>query len=293
MDQKQQFLIETLTKGRDSLKKLQYLLRRKVNDDDGTGSVEDLLTEIMGSFSVGVSMLNSRDSDQFLGVPASPIIDQVPEVDPGKKQAKGVKERRGCYKRRRTSDSRVEISSTIQDAYQWRKYGQKEILNSKYPRCYFRCTHKHVHGCKAVKQVQQLDDESNMFNITYFGYHTCPSPNSFSQHGLVLDFGDSKNHKNFSNNPSTITNVHTDPFVKQEVDSKVQTTENTSDNTSTANDDYSSTSNLVWNMNDHELLMGFDHEGSCGSTSSNSYLNMEFFNNGDFTTDYPLIDFTG
>jgi hypothetical protein len=30
--------------------------------------------------------------------------------------------------------TRVEKSSTPEDGFQWRKYGQKEILNSKYPR---------------------------------------------------------------------------------------------------------------------------------------------------------------
>ncbi|XP_071706142.1 WRKY DNA-binding transcription factor 70-like [Rutidosis leptorrhynchoides] len=283
MEQKQMNLIETLIKGRDSAQKLQNLRRQKVNLD-GSGSIEDLLMDILGSFSGGLSMLSSCDSDEIFGFPAS-TVDLVPKVDGGKKPAPGVKERRGCYKRRRTADSRVKIRSTIQDAYQWRKYGQKEILNSKYPRCYFRCTHKSVHGCKALKQVQQLEDDPNMFHITYFGYHTCPSPNSFSQHGIVLDFEESKNHQNFSNNPSTITNVNIDPLVKQEVDSKAQSTDNMSDNISTANDDYSSHANFVWDINDHEILMDFDHEGSCEST-------MNFFNNGDddLLTGMRLLD---
>ena len=40
-------------------------------------------------------------------------------------------------------------------------------------RSYFRCTHKFTQGCKATKQVQKLEPESKMFNITYIGNHTC------------------------------------------------------------------------------------------------------------------------
>lgn len=98
MEQKRKMFIDTLTKGRDSAKKLQNLRRRKVNLDESV-SAEDLLMEILGSFSGSLSMLNSCDSDEIFGIPARPV-DQVPEVDAGKKPASGVKERRGCYKRR-------------------------------------------------------------------------------------------------------------------------------------------------------------------------------------------------
>lgn len=190
---------------------------------------------------------------------------------------------------RKTGDSRVEISGTIVDGYAWRKYGQKEILNSKYPRCYFRCTYKPAHGCKAQRQVQKLDDGSDMYHITYFGHHTCPSPNSFPKHRAVLDFKDSKNQQYFSASPSTITNIPINPFVKQEVDSKAQSTD-VSDNVSSANEGHSAPP-LGWN----EVLrgefgasfMGFDHEEySSASTSSHSYLmDMDFINNG-FEFDY-------
>ncbi|XP_019052797.1 PREDICTED: probable WRKY transcription factor 41 [Nelumbo nucifera] len=59
------------------------------------------------------------------------------------------------------------------DGYTWRKYGQKEILGSKFPRSYYRCTHKSFYGCNAKKQVQRLDDDPNTFQVTYYGVHTC------------------------------------------------------------------------------------------------------------------------
>ncbi|KAH6762887.1 hypothetical protein C2S52_020320 [Perilla frutescens var. hirtella] len=60
-----------------------------------------------------------------------------------------------------------------EDGYTWRKYGQKEILGTKYPRSYYRCTHQKFYECPAKKQVQRLDDDPYMFEVTYRGTHTC------------------------------------------------------------------------------------------------------------------------
>nr|CAB3461176.1 unnamed protein product [Digitaria exilis] len=88
--------------------------------------------------------------------------------------------------------TRVEKRSSMEDGFIWRKYGQKEILGSKYPRLYFRCTYKDEHGCMARRQVQQSEDNPSVFLINYFGDHTCcrdddderPAP-------FVINFGSS------------------------------------------------------------------------------------------------------
>ncbi|KAI4989492.1 hypothetical protein ZWY2020_036809 [Hordeum vulgare] len=59
------------------------------------------------------------------------------------------------------------------DGYSWSKYGQKDILGSKHPRCYYRCVHKHDKGCQATKQVQRSDSDTQLFDIVYHGEHTC------------------------------------------------------------------------------------------------------------------------
>ncbi|CAL5074767.1 unnamed protein product [Urochloa decumbens] len=59
------------------------------------------------------------------------------------------------------------------DGHSWRKYGQKEILGAKYPRGYYRCTHRHSQGCAATKQVQRADEDPTLFDIVYLGDHTC------------------------------------------------------------------------------------------------------------------------
>ncbi|XP_019184460.1 PREDICTED: WRKY transcription factor 55-like isoform X2 [Ipomoea nil] len=60
-----------------------------------------------------------------------------------------------------------------EDGYTWRKYGQKEILGSRFPRAYYRCTHQKLYSCPAKKQVQRLDDNPFMFQVTYRSNHIC------------------------------------------------------------------------------------------------------------------------
>ncbi|KAG1338948.1 WRKY transcription factor 55 [Cocos nucifera] len=59
------------------------------------------------------------------------------------------------------------------DGYTWRKYGQKDILGSIFPRSYYRCTHKSYYGCDAKKQVQRLDEDPYTYEIKYCGTHSC------------------------------------------------------------------------------------------------------------------------
>ncbi|CAN1151428.1 WRKY transcription factor 55 [Linum perenne] len=60
-----------------------------------------------------------------------------------------------------------------EDGFTWRKYGQKEILGSRFPRGYFRCTHQKLYNCRAKKQVQRLDHDPDTYEVTYRAHHTC------------------------------------------------------------------------------------------------------------------------
>ncbi|KAF4392810.1 hypothetical protein CsatB_014902 [Cannabis sativa] len=82
-----------------------------------------------------------------------------------------------CHKRRknrfRKSIRVPAISSKIadipQDEYSWRKYGQKPIKGSPYPRGYYKCSS--VKGCPARKHVERARDDSNMLIVTYEWEH--------------------------------------------------------------------------------------------------------------------------
>ncbi|CAH8322895.1 unnamed protein product [Eruca vesicaria subsp. sativa] len=86
--------------------------------------------------------------------------------------------------RRRKKDGEIEtvlvaaarmgnMDTPPDDNYTWRKYGQKEILGSKFPRAYYRCTHEKLYKCPAKKQVQRLDEDPYTFCVTYRSSHTC------------------------------------------------------------------------------------------------------------------------
>ncbi|KAK9075404.1 hypothetical protein SSX86_003727 [Deinandra increscens subsp. villosa] len=218
---KRERLISELIKGRDSTMTLQNLLRRRFVDG-GLVLAEDLLNKILESFSDSLSKLCSSGE-------VCPACDQSTCSDNRREMVvSAVKDRRGCYKRRKRENSRVKIDDTIEDGYGWRKYGQKTILDANFPRCYYRCTHKDE-GCRALKQVQKLQDGPEMFQITYFGFHTCQNIKKQTQmfsdsedlSTFLLNFEDSRINQSPSS-PCTITDVHITPSLKQEEDSKAQ-----------------------------------------------------------------------
>ncbi|KAG2720443.1 hypothetical protein I3843_02G026900 [Carya illinoinensis] len=60
------------------------------------------------------------------------------------------------------------------DIWAWRKYGQKPIKGSPYPRGYYRCSSSK--GCLARKQVERNRSDPGMFIVTYTGEHNHPAP---------------------------------------------------------------------------------------------------------------------
>ncbi|WVZ99661.1 hypothetical protein U9M48_044924 [Paspalum notatum var. saurae] len=67
----------------------------------------------------------------------------------------------------------VKDMAPLDDGLSWRKYGQKDILGAKYPRAYFRCTHRHSQGCLATKHVQRADADPLLYDVVYHGAHAC------------------------------------------------------------------------------------------------------------------------
>lgn len=62
----------------------------------------------------------------------------------------------------------------LEDGYRWRKYGQKAVKNSPYPRSYYRCT---TQKCNVKKRVERSFQDPSIVITTYEGQHNhhCPA----------------------------------------------------------------------------------------------------------------------
>ncbi|KAI3796084.1 hypothetical protein L1987_38747 [Smallanthus sonchifolius] len=56
----------------------------------------------------------------------------------------------------------------LEDGYRWRKYGQKAVKNSPFPRSYYRCTNS---KCTVKKRVERSSEDPTTVITTYEGQH--------------------------------------------------------------------------------------------------------------------------
>ncbi|OEL25965.1 WRKY transcription factor 22 [Dichanthelium oligosanthes] len=103
--------------------------------------------------------------------PASPLARAHPS---GRQVAGGVPR---CKRRKNQVKKvvcQVPVDGSSSDVWAWRKYGQKPIKGSPYPRGYYRCSSSK--GCAARKQVERSRSDPNTFILTYTGEHNHAAP---------------------------------------------------------------------------------------------------------------------
>lgn len=91
---------------------------------------------------------------------------QVPAVSKFKKSKKN--------KNKSVVKKVTAVDGTLCDAWAWRKYGQKPIKGSPYPRSYYRCSSSK--GCSAKKQVEKNHLDPKVYLVTYTAEHNHPQP---------------------------------------------------------------------------------------------------------------------
>ncbi|ONK64797.1 uncharacterized protein A4U43_C07F30020 [Asparagus officinalis] len=72
----------------------------------------------------------------------------------------------------RTQPPAVVVDKPVDDGYNWRKYGQKQVKGSEYPRSYYKCTHP---NCPVKKKVER-SVEGQVTEIIYKGQHNHQKP---------------------------------------------------------------------------------------------------------------------
>ncbi|XAR72433.1 hypothetical protein NMG60_11019062 [Bertholletia excelsa] len=96
--------------------------------------------------------------------------------DGGESSKKGNKSKKKGEKKQREPRFAFMTKSEVdhlEDGYRWRKYGQKAVKNSPFPRSYYRCT---TQKCTVKKRVERSFQDPTVVITTYEGQHNHPIP---------------------------------------------------------------------------------------------------------------------
>uniref|UniRef100_A0A0D3HH39 WRKY domain-containing protein n=1 Tax=Oryza barthii TaxID=65489 RepID=A0A0D3HH39_9ORYZ len=90
---------------------------------------------------------------------------------------KQIQEKGACWDNLTVSQSvrkpNVSAKNSLSyDGYSWRKYGQKQVKGSEFPRSYYKCTHP---TCPVKRKVEMTPD-GRIAEIVYNGEHNHPKP---------------------------------------------------------------------------------------------------------------------
>ncbi|KAI5604992.1 hypothetical protein BDE02_01G321800 [Populus trichocarpa] len=87
-------------------------------------------------------------------------------------------------------------SMSSDDGYNWRKYGQKHVKGSEFPRSYYKCTHP---NCE-VKKLFERSHDGQITEIIYKGTHDHPKPQPSRRYasGSVLSMQEDRFDKSSS-----------------------------------------------------------------------------------------------
>ncbi|KAG9138383.1 hypothetical protein Leryth_001575 [Lithospermum erythrorhizon] len=92
----------------------------------------------------------------------------------------------------------------LEDGYRWRKYGQKAVKNSPFPRSYYRCTNS---KCIVKKRVERSSEDPTTVITTYEGQHSHHSI-GFPRGGLITHYEAPFLANDLNNNSSGFNNTH-------------------------------------------------------------------------------------
>ncbi|KAK4353230.1 hypothetical protein RND71_028748 [Anisodus tanguticus] len=106
--------------------------------------------------------------------------DEEQDQDNYKKQLKQNKKNQKRERETRFAFLTKSDIDHLDDGFRWRKYGQKPVKNSPFPRSYYRCS---TPSCGVKERVERSIQDTSIVVTTYEGTHTHPSP--MMPHGYI------------------------------------------------------------------------------------------------------------
>ncbi|CAJ2648098.1 probable WRKY transcription factor 57 isoform X2 [Trifolium pratense] len=134
-----------------------------------TSSIETAPSSSYRSNNQSVSSSSSEDLPE-----KSTVSDEKPPDTLKKKGQKRVRQPRFAFMTKSEVDH-------LEDGYRWRKYGQKAVKNSPFPRSYYRCTNS---KCTVKKRVERSHEDPTIVITTYEGQH-CHHTVGFPRGGII------------------------------------------------------------------------------------------------------------
>ncbi|CAN8314437.1 unnamed protein product [Cochlearia groenlandica] len=142
---------------------------------------------------VSTPTLSSVDQILLINPPATPnysyissasseAVNELEKPKP-KTEEDEENEQKGSKKKKKKKQKRENVGRVafmtksevdhLEDGYRWRKYGQKAVKNSPFPRSYYRCT---TASCSVKKRVERSFIDPTTVVTTYEGQHSHISP---------------------------------------------------------------------------------------------------------------------
>ncbi|MED6205218.1 WRKY Transcription Factor [Stylosanthes scabra] len=218
--------------------------------------------------------------------------------NPALKRRKNQAKKVVCIPAPAAANSRQTGEVVPSDLWAWRKYGQKPIKGSPYPRGYYRCSSSK--GCSARKQVERSRTDPNMLVITYTSEHNHPWPTQRNALAGSTRSQPSKNTTNATNTNASSKNSETSKVKLKEENSNNQQQEMSSEGGGSASvkeeiDHHHHSSNHELELeleldNDEEFSDGLSYKPSMIEEGGNNNSNNNNQSSEDFFADLGEIE---
>lgn len=136
-------------------------------------SHQQVLAQITAQAQVQAQVEMPAEYPSFSSAPAASSLSKRQQMPPPPVSDPNImKESSDISHSEQRSQASITVDKPADDGYNWRKYGQKQVKGSEYPRSYYKCTHQ---NCPVKKKVERSHD-GQVTEIIYKGQHNHQPP---------------------------------------------------------------------------------------------------------------------